>query len=164
MISEEFSVWKFYADGTNTPIHRFIGPLKAVTSAMECMNSEDALSGKIVKVIITDGGDFTNFEWRHGEGVIDPFKQVTAKQECKNCRFWSDMIAQSWGNGLEALCLCSPNSPGGSMGPKTGKFTTEHFTCSSWRENTHGAIDEHPDYGESAREIYEREERDGQAA
>jgi hypothetical protein len=74
------------------------------------------------------------------------------KNECETCRFWSQMIAQSIGCGpIEALCL----APGG---PMHGKFMRASDRCPWWKENTHGAYDEPPDYGERARAAYEAEE------
>jgi hypothetical protein len=71
---------------------------------------------------------------------------------CDNCRFWSQMIAQSIGLlGVEALCLSS-------VSPHSRKFTKAHKSCPAWRENTHGAVDEPPDYGEMARALYDTEE------
>lgn len=72
MSSGEFSVWKFFDDGLNTPAARFISSLDAVNLALECLNSDDARRGRIMRVIITDGADMTNFEWRYCEGIVYP--------------------------------------------------------------------------------------------
>lgn len=75
--------------------------------------------------------------------------------KCENCRFWSQMCAQSIGYGpVEALCL-APN------GPHHGKYKGSNDRCPSWKINTHGAWDEPPDYGETARTAYEAEEQTG---
>lgn len=75
-----------------------------------------------------------------------------ARPKCESCRFWSQMCAQSIGCGpIEALCLASE-------GPHSGKFKRADAHCPAWKENTHGAWDEPPDYGERARAAYEAEE------
>lgn len=72
--------------------------------------------------------------------------------KCENCRFWSEMCAQSIGCGpIEALCLAS-------SGPKSGKYTRANHGCEEWESNHHGAIDSHPNYGERARALYEAEQ------
>jgi hypothetical protein len=55
---------------------------------------------------------------------------------CNNCRYWSEMCAQSIGCGpMEALCLKE-------HGPKQGRMTTERDSCPHWASNEHGAIDD----------------------
>jgi hypothetical protein len=74
-------------------------------------------------------------------------------ERCENCRFWSQMCAQALDGGpIEALCLSSD-------GPKKQKYTRANAYCPSWRINSHGSVDEPPDYGETARAAYEREKQ-----
>ena len=54
---------------------------------------------------------------------------------CESCRFWSEMVAQSKGYEIEALCL-NPQSP------FRMKYTMEKNGCKQWRENIFGAVDE----------------------
>jgi len=42
-------------------------------------------------------------------------------------------------------------------GPAKGKYTVGSQTCTSFAKNTHGAVDEPPNYGEAARAAYARE-------
>lgn len=71
---------------------------------------------------------------------------------CGNCRFWSEMVAQAWGAGpMEALCLSGD-------GPHTSKYTTARITCHAWKSNHHGAVDSPPNYGEAACAAYAAEE------
>lgn len=79
-------------------------------------------------------------------------EKVMAGKKCENCRFWSQMVAQSIGNGLEALCL-------ESHAPTFSQYTGVRFTCVFWKLNAHGAVDEPPDYGETARAKYEADEK-----
>lgn len=73
-------------------------------------------------------------------------------QRCNNCRFWSEMLAQSIGCGpVEAVCL-SPNSPFHT------KFIGATRTCPAWKSGHYGAIDAPPDYGAHTRAAYAKEE------
>jgi hypothetical protein len=74
-------------------------------------------------------------------------------KRCDSCRFWSEMIAYSHGGGpVMALCL-------GEGGPQKGKYKPPHGSCPGWKKKTeHGAVDEPPDYGETARAAYIAEE------
>lgn len=73
-------------------------------------------------------------------------------RDCRGCRFWSEMIAQSIGGGpVQALCL----SEGG---PFKGKYTSGRQTCDAWKSGHLGAVDDPPDYGEKIRAAYAAEE------
>ncbi len=56
-------------------------------------------------------------------------------RDCRGCRFWSEMLAQSQGATIVALCL-SRN------GERNGKFTNGRQTCGAWASGHLGAIDE----------------------
>jgi hypothetical protein len=72
------------------------------------------------------------------------------KKSCKNCRFWSQMCAMAvGGEQLKALCL----HPGGDQ-----TYRVAQEFCDNWKINSHGTIDEPPDYGERARKIYAKED------
>lgn len=66
-------------------------------------------------------------------------------KNCKGCRYWSEMIAQSGpetGGHVVAMCL-SPDSK------NKGKFTRASTTCEKWASGHLGAVDEPgepPDY------------------
>ena len=62
----EFSVVEFYTDGTHRYVVRFIEGKPAVVIAKFLA---DHPSDDLERVIITDGGDYTVFEWTKGEGV-----------------------------------------------------------------------------------------------
>jgi len=56
-------------------------------------------------------------------------------KNCKGCRFWSEMIAQANGNGVEAYCLSDHTaSPSG--------YTPAFHTCDGWEEGSEGAVDD----------------------
>jgi hypothetical protein len=65
----EFSVWHYSKDGDQVCGRRWVGPQEAVEAAHHFCTSVAAKMGWTVRVIITDGGDFTNFEWKYGEGI-----------------------------------------------------------------------------------------------
>lgn len=63
----EFSVWVFLPDDWHFPVVRFTDAKRAVEMAGLASRFDYA-----ERVIITDGGDDTVFEWRRGEGVTWP--------------------------------------------------------------------------------------------
>jgi hypothetical protein len=72
MSAGEFSVYQFFPDGSWERVRQGVDAEEAVTAAKHYCNSVAAKLGITRRVIITDGGDFTNFEWKHGEGVVYP--------------------------------------------------------------------------------------------
>lgn len=68
----EFSVVQFFEDGTSEYVRSGVGPKEAVEAAHHYCHSVGAKVGITRRVIITDGGDCTNFEWKYGEGVTFP--------------------------------------------------------------------------------------------
>jgi hypothetical protein len=76
---------------------------------------------------------------------------VTTKK-CGDCRFWSEMCAQSIGGGpIEAVCLSQVSG-------RTGKFVRATFSCPAWRSNHFGSVDAPPNYGAHARAAYDAED------
>jgi len=51
---------------------RFVGVEQAISRAKTLMQSPAAKIGIIKRIIITDGDDYTNFEWKADEGIIFP--------------------------------------------------------------------------------------------
>lgn len=68
----EYSVCQFFLDGTYEYVRRFVGAEEAVKAASHYSQSVGARLGTTCRVIITDGGDCTNWEWKFGEGVVFP--------------------------------------------------------------------------------------------
>lgn len=73
-MTEEFSVCQFFSDGTYEYVRRWVNAEEAVKVAKHYTGSAGAKLGTTVKVIITDGGDMTAFEWQHGKGIVFPPK------------------------------------------------------------------------------------------
>jgi hypothetical protein len=69
MRTGEFSVVQFFRDGSHEYVRRWITAGEAVHTARDYTRSVDTKCGFVAKVIITDGGDHTVFEWRYGEGI-----------------------------------------------------------------------------------------------
>ena len=68
----EFSVFQFFPDDTYERVREFVDAKEAVDAAHHYCNSVGAKLGTTKRVIITDSGDFTCFEWIYGKGVVFP--------------------------------------------------------------------------------------------
>lgn len=68
----EFSVCQFFENDTYEYVRRWVSPEEATVAFRHYISSVGARMGMTVRVIITDGGDFTNAEWKYGEGIIYP--------------------------------------------------------------------------------------------
>jgi hypothetical protein len=69
---EKFSVCQFFEDGTYEYVRRFVDAKQAVEVAHHYTHNVAARHGIVDRVIITDDGDCTVFEWKFGEGVTYP--------------------------------------------------------------------------------------------
>lgn len=72
MGENEFSVCQFFEDGSYEFVRHFVGAEEAVKAARHYTDNVASRMGITRRVIITDGGDYTVFEWKHGEGVTYP--------------------------------------------------------------------------------------------
>ncbi len=77
--SGEFSVCQFFADGTYEYVRRHVSAESAVKAAKIYTTNVAARIGITNRVIITDGGDCTNFEWIAGKDVVYPPRDATGK-------------------------------------------------------------------------------------
>ncbi len=71
-MSDEFSLVQFFSDGTYERLGERMSAEAAVYQAHGLCHSIGATLGTTAKVIITDSGDYTVFEWQHGKGVVFP--------------------------------------------------------------------------------------------
>lgn len=69
---ELFNVCQFFADDSYEYVRERVSAEEAVIAARHYCSSVGAQIGTTTRVIITDMGDSTVFEWRHGEGVVFP--------------------------------------------------------------------------------------------
>lgn len=72
MSEELFSVWQFLKGGRHECVGRGLGAKAAVETAKAYTERPAAQIGVIERIIITDDGDHTVFEWRFGPGVTFP--------------------------------------------------------------------------------------------
>lgn len=70
--SGQHSVCQFFQDGTYEYVRRLVGATEAADAAIHYSSSVGAQLGMTRRVVITDGGDCINWEWRFGEGVVFP--------------------------------------------------------------------------------------------
>jgi hypothetical protein len=75
----EFSVAQFFEDGSYEYVRRWIGAEEAVKVAKHYTESIAARLGVVEKVVITDGGDCTNFMWERGKGITFPKRDATGR-------------------------------------------------------------------------------------
>lgn len=68
----EFSVAQFFPDGSYEYVRRWVTAGEAVLAARDYTRSVGAQTGLVTKVIVTDGGDNTNFQWEYGKGITFP--------------------------------------------------------------------------------------------
>jgi hypothetical protein len=68
----DFSVVAFFDDGTHHYVERWLGRREALMLAWHCFRRQEGKSGPINRIIITDGGDFTVFEWKRSHGITFP--------------------------------------------------------------------------------------------
>ena len=107
----------FDAEAWSTTVGRDLPAKQAVELAKRVTEIAD---GKTIhRVIITDADDFTNFEWKYGEGV---------DLQMSDYLIWSNEHRAWWGPGRagyafrvadagrysysEALCICTEAMPG----------------------------------------------------
>lgn len=71
-MSELFNVVWFDPNGVYEYVGRNLEPLEAIERAKSYTERPAALIGGIARVIVTDAGDRTVFEWKHGIGITYP--------------------------------------------------------------------------------------------
>jgi len=86
MADGEFSVVQFFPDGTWERVAEWVDGRTAVETAKSYTERPAALIGIIARIVITDGGDFTVFEWRFGEGVVYPTREMRAARAQEDSR------------------------------------------------------------------------------
>lgn len=74
----QFSVYAWDMYGAYERVEAFVDAQTAVEIAHRVAETVGAKLGLTQRIIITDGGDCTVFEWRHGKGVTFPPQAVRA--------------------------------------------------------------------------------------
>lgn len=72
MADELFSVYQFFRDNTRERVSACVGPADAVMTAQRLTENVGGRIASTRRVIITDSGDNTVFEWIFGKGVTFP--------------------------------------------------------------------------------------------
>jgi len=72
----QFNVVQFFANGDSEVVRENVGAKAAVEAAKHYTSSIGARLGMVRRVIITDAGDDTNFEWKYGEGITYPLRNA----------------------------------------------------------------------------------------
>lgn len=71
-MADLFSVWQFFEDESYEAVRQRVPAEEAVEAARHYSASVGAKIGTTQRVIITDDGDDTVFEWQFGKGVTFP--------------------------------------------------------------------------------------------
>jgi hypothetical protein len=79
-MSEEYSVALYFPSGDYIYERRGLSDEAAVNLAKECSERPAAKIGLIERIIITDDGDDTVFEWQYGRGVTFPPRDVSGSE------------------------------------------------------------------------------------
>jgi hypothetical protein len=79
MGDNEFSVCQLFASGDYEYVRRWVSASEAVQAAKHYTSSVAAKLGIVTKVIVTDGGDCTNFMWEYGRGIVYPLLGADGK-------------------------------------------------------------------------------------
>jgi len=68
---DEFSVYVFTLD-QHFPVARFVSVERAMHTARRAVGAAHLAGDDTDRIIVTDGGDHTVFEWQRGKGVTWP--------------------------------------------------------------------------------------------
>lgn len=72
----EYSVCQFFDNDMHEYTRRWVSLEEAMEAFKHYSNSIAARHGIVVKVIITDGGDYTNAMWEYGKGLVYPTPEM----------------------------------------------------------------------------------------
>jgi hypothetical protein len=75
----EFTVFQFFPEGDHEEVVTQVDAPTAVARAKALTESVGGRMGTTARVIITDGADYTVFEWLHGQGVVFPPEAASAE-------------------------------------------------------------------------------------
>jgi len=68
----EFSVWQDFSNGTREQVRLRVSPEAAIEAFKHYTDCIGSRLGMTERVIIVDGDDYVNMEWKHGEGIVFP--------------------------------------------------------------------------------------------
>lgn len=74
-MTELFSVYQFFPDGSHERVCEDVSAQEAIEAAHHYCTSVGARLGVVKRVVIIDEGDCINFEWTREDGVTYPRRQ-----------------------------------------------------------------------------------------
>jgi hypothetical protein len=77
----EFSVYQFLLDDLSERVREFVSAEEALNAFQHYTTCVGAKLGIVQRVIITDGGDCINMEWKYGKGITFPPPPIKPKPE-----------------------------------------------------------------------------------
>ena len=96
MSDGEFSLFWWDADGGQHDELRFVDPKTAVEKAHALTISVGGRLSFVERVIITDGGDCTNFEWKKGAGSDLQMRRIALVTLCAALAWVALCVACAW--------------------------------------------------------------------
>ena len=114
MSEGEFSVWVFLPDETHFPVEEGVDAERAVQVAKRTASLAMQLPGAqqaALRIIITDGGDHTVFQWERGTGVKWPKAAAGNGPRTERGSSSSRTIGSSSQNLPALLGSCSVRDP-----------------------------------------------------
>jgi len=79
--NELFNVVQFFKSGGHEYVRRNVPGKEAVDAAWHYTHSVGATAGFTCRVIITDSGDSTVYEWIFGKGTVFPAIEATPQKD-----------------------------------------------------------------------------------
>jgi len=76
----EFSVVQFFVDDSYEYVRRYVTAAEAFKAVKHYTANVAVRMGVTKRVIVTDGGDHTVFEWINGKGIVFPKTGATADE------------------------------------------------------------------------------------
>jgi hypothetical protein len=77
-MSERYSVYQFFVDGSYERVSHAVGAEEAVKVFRFYTNNVATQLGVVRRVIITDWGDCISAEWQYGRGLTFPIQETTS--------------------------------------------------------------------------------------
>ena len=81
--NREFSVCQFFEDESYEYVRRFVSAQEAIEAFQFYTHNVSSSMGLTRRVILTDSGDVINMEWKYGEGIVYPTKEMIKEWDIK---------------------------------------------------------------------------------
>lgn len=103
MAEEKFDVYQFFTDDSREHVLSRVSAQEAVKKAYYLATSVGAKIGTTKRVIITDNGDMTAWEWIYGKGFVFPL--VCSNMKCPVIDILADVPCKSCGTVTKPMVL-----------------------------------------------------------